>query len=337
MGTHMKRKSVLISLALSLLLILLSATAVAGKFKSVAPDVALLHSGLEGASGSTAGPDRALYVTEGVAGRITRVDPHTGDATTFASGLPPAIIGIGGVVDVAFIGDTAYALVTVVGHDVGGDSVVGIYRVDGPGTFTVIADIGEWSMNHLPDYPVDLVTGVQYAIDVYRGAFLVTDGHHNRVLRVTRSGEITEVIAFGNNVPTGLATFGKKIIMAEAGPIPHLPEDGRVIAFSPRDPHPVVLASGAPLLVDVEFGRGRQLYALSQGDGDPSGPPGAPALPDTGALLRVNGNGTMTTIVDTLDRPTSVEFLGNTAYVITLPGEIWKIGNVSSPPKAERR
>ena len=48
-------------------------------------------------SGSTVGPDKALYVTDGPGGRVLRVDPETG-ATTFASGLPRAIpeVGIGG-------------------------------------------------------------------------------------------------------------------------------------------------------------------------------------------------------------------------------------------------
>ncbi len=78
------------------------------------------------------------------------------------------------------------------------------------------------------------------------------------------------------------------------------------------------IASGAPLIVDVEFGRARQLYALSQGDGQPDAPPGAPALPDTGALLKVNRDKTFTVIMDGLDRPTSVEFMGTTAYVVTL-------------------
>ena len=32
-------------------------------------------------------------------------------------------------------------------------------------------------------------------------------GHHNRVLSVTRDGEVSEVIAFGNIVPTGLQVF----------------------------------------------------------------------------------------------------------------------------------
>jgi hypothetical protein len=82
----------------------------------------------------------------------------------------------------------------------------------------------------------------------------------------------------------------------------------------------------------VEFGRGRTLYALSQGDFPAGDPPGSPALPDTGALLQVNANGTFTVITSGLDRPTSLELIGNTAYVVTLAGEIWKIEDVSNPP-----
>ena len=44
--------------------------------------------GLQGGSGSTIGPGRALYVTEGTARRITRVDPKTEATTTYASGMP---------------------------------------------------------------------------------------------------------------------------------------------------------------------------------------------------------------------------------------------------------
>ena len=42
----------------------------------------------------------------------------------------------GGVIDVAFIGSTAYALVTGVGEDLGESDIVGIYRVDGPNSST---------------------------------------------------------------------------------------------------------------------------------------------------------------------------------------------------------
>src|SRR5262245_63712239 len=102
------------------------------------PTATLLASGLEGTVGSTIGPDGALYVPEGVPGRISRVDPETGAITTFASGLPRRIIPLGGAMDVAFLDNTAYVLVTLVDSNVGGSSVDGIYRVDGPNSFTVI-------------------------------------------------------------------------------------------------------------------------------------------------------------------------------------------------------
>jgi hypothetical protein len=298
----------------------------------------LIADGIQGASGSTVGPDRALYVTEGATGRVLRVDPDTGDRSTFASGLPPSIVGIGGAIDVSFIGKTAYVLVTLVGPDFGGDAddVVGIYRVDGPGRVTAIADIGEFSIDNPPATQFDVRTGLQFALEVFRGGFLVTDGHLNRVLWVTRDGEVSELIAFGNDVPTGLAVHGNTIYLAQAGPVPHLPQDGRVLSFGPTSPVATEIASGAPLLVDVEFGRGRTLYALSQGVFPAGGVPAAPALPDTGALLEVTPEGSLTEIAGGLNQPTSVEFIGNTAYVITLGGEIWRIDDVSGPPFGRR-
>lgn len=295
------------------------------------PSASLLFEGLAGGSGSTIGPDGALYVTESLAGRISRIDPLTGDITTFASGLPKAIIPIGGPMDVAFIDGTAYALVSLVGPFFGTSDINGIYRVDGPNSFTVVADLGEWSMNHPPVPAFFVPTGVQYALEPYRGGFLVTDGHHNRVLRVTLDGEISEVIDFGNIVPTGLEVRGNTVYMAEAGPIPHLPENGRIVSFETKSPSATVVASGARLLVDVEYGPGNTLFGLSQGVWDGPGE-GSPAQPNTGALMKANEDGTMNSVIDGLDRPTSLEFIGNTAYVVTLGGEIWKIDNVSAPP-----
>jgi sugar lactone lactonase YvrE len=296
------------------------------------PTVTRLVSGLEGASGSTVGPDGALYATEGAVGRISRVDPKTGQVTTFADGLPRSIIGFGGPTDVAFIGRTAYVIVTLVGPQFGGSDIVGIYRVDGPTSFTVIADIGAFALENPPDTPFEGLMGLQYAIEPYRGGFLVTDGHHNRVLRVTRDGHVSVFMAFDNIVPTGLAISGNTVYMAQAGPLPHLPQDGKVVSFTHKSPEVVELASGAPLLVDVEFGRGRTLFALSQGVWPIGGPEGSPALPDTGTLLRVLADGTFDVVADRLNQPTSLELIGNTAYVVTLTGEIWRIEDVAQPP-----
>ena len=324
----------MVLLAAALIAMITPSAATAGQ-PSMTPTATLLATGLEGTQGSTVGPDGALYVTECLLGRIWRVDPETGQVTTFASGLPASLFGIngGGVVDVAFIGKTAYALVTFVGSDVGGSDVVGIYRVDGPNSFTVVADIGEFNLLNPPThvFQIDVATGYQYAIQTYRGGFLVTDGHLNRVLRVTLDGEVTELIAFDDIVPTGLAVAGDTIYMAEAGPVPHLPENGKVVSFGPKSSTVTVVASGAPILVDVEFGRGRTLYALSNGtfSGDVAGSPG---LPNTGALLKVNADGTFTVVMAGLDQPTSLEFIQNKAYVVTLTGEIWMIDGISGPP-----
>jgi hypothetical protein len=291
------------------------------------PQATLLVSGLEGGSaGSTVGPDGALYVTEGNAGKIYRVDPETGNTTTFASGLPAGIVGIGGPVDVAFIDETAYALTSLIGPDFGTSDVVGIYRVDGPHSFTVIADLGAWSAAHPPPpiFEIDLTTGNPYALQAYHGGFLVTDGHHNRVLWVSLDGQITELIQFGDIVPTGLAVRGNTIYMAEAGPVPHHPQDGKIVSFGTKSSTVTEVASGAPILVDVEFGPHHALYALSNGvySGNPEGSPG---LPNTGSLVRANEDGSFTTIVDGLNVPTSIEIIGNTVYVFNLVGEVWEI------------
>jgi hypothetical protein len=303
----------------------------------VATMLASFGSGL--GSGSTVGPDGALYVTDGNAGSVLRVDPKTGDVTTFASGLPPQVAGIGGAIDVAFIGHTAYVLVTLVGPFFGQNDVVGgIYRINRNGTSTVVADLGLWSKNNPPATDFFIDSGVQYALERFRGGFLVTDGHHNRVLRVTLDGDISPLRAFGNIAPTGLEISGNTVVMAEAGPVPHRPADAKVVAFTPRSSTVTEVASGqsqpagsAGLTVDVELGGGHELYALLQGIWDlPNDPAnaGAPASPNSGKLVKVD-DGSFTTVVNGLDRPTSLEFIGNTAYVVTLTGTILRIDHAS--------
>jgi sugar lactone lactonase YvrE len=297
------------------------------------PSVSVLASGLQGTLGSTVGPDGALYVVEGTLGQIARVDPRTGKISTFASGLPQTLssVGIGGPTDIAFIGRTAYVLVTLVSSDLGGNSIDGIYRVDGPSQFTIIADIGQFNLNNPPTipFPFFVDTGVLYAMRPYRDGFLVTDGHLNRVLSVTLGGKISVVEAFDDIVPTGLTVvLGDIVFMAEAGPVPHLPQNGKIVAFRPNSPNVAEVASGASLLVDVKFGDDGRLYALSQGPGVPGAAPGSPAQPNSGALVRANLDGTFTFLVDNINLPTSLNFIGNTAYIVTLTGDVLKVNDV---------
>jgi len=279
-------------------------------------------------SGSTIGPDGALYVTDGVGGRVLRIDRWTGATSTFAHGLPGRATGvpIGGAMDVAFLGDTAYVLVTVVGPELGQPGVVdGIYRVNPDGTATAVTDIGAWAVAHPPQTDFFIKSGVQYAMQPYHDGFLVTDGHHNRILYASTDGFVREVAAFGDVVPTGLATVDRHVFFTEAGPVPHNPADGKVLVLGRHHRPTRVIASGAPLLVDVEPGSDGALYALAQGVW--TLPPteanaGMPASANTGSLVRVNDHGGFDTVATGIDRPTSMEIVGHKAYVVTLTGSV---------------
>src|SRR5215210_7596938 len=92
--------------------------------------------------GSTIGPDGALYVTDGVAGAVLRIDRRSGHVAPYAGGLPPKAfpgVDIGGPVDVAFAGRTAYVLVTLVSGAIFGEpfgdpeAKNGLYRIERDG------------------------------------------------------------------------------------------------------------------------------------------------------------------------------------------------------------
>ena len=126
-----------------------------------------LVTGLAGSLGSTIGPAGDLFVPDPVAGSILRIDPKTGNYTTFTSGLPQvADVGLGGITDVVFIGATAYALVTAVDDPLFPTGQVnGIYRIDGPNSYTIIADIGAYNIANPPTgFDVEVITGVSYSM-----------------------------------------------------------------------------------------------------------------------------------------------------------------------------
>jgi hypothetical protein len=304
--------------------------------RSPGPTVTKLVTGLPSGLGSTVGPNGHLFLTEGKTGKVLEVNPRTGAVSTFAQGLPPWLSGVGegGAMDIEFVGSTAYVLVTGVAADLGGNSTVGIYRVGRGHSVSVVSNIGTWSIDHPPEPAFFVPSGWQYSMESYHGDLLVADGHHNRVLRIDLDdGDIDEVMTFGNIVPTGLAVKGNTVYLAQAGPIPHLPADGKVVSFRVGDDESKVVASGAPLLVDVEFGRGNTMYALAQGPHTNPGE-GTPSDPNGGSLVRANGNGTFTVIADKLNQPTSMEIVGDTAYVVMLSGEVWKVTDLSAPTQA---
>ena len=204
--------------------------------------------------GRRVGPDGWIYISPtGSPAPSSKVNPCTGVTRLVTSGLPTQVIPLGGAMDIAFRDHTAYVLVTLVSPDVGGTSV-GRHL---PHRRTALPDRGRGhrrvhpgpSTHHgLLRSPV----ACSSALTPYRSGFLVTDGHHNRVLYVTTSGAVSEVETFSDIVPTGITKWHGRVYMTEAGPVPHLPEDGRVIRPAATGPPSATeVASGARLAVDV--------------------------------------------------------------------------------------
>lgn len=317
-------RRVLVLLSAALLLVLAPSAASAHR-PSPSQEPRLLATGLSGGWGSTVGPDGALYVAEPAVGEVSRIDPGTGATTTFASGLP--IAPNGGPHDIAFVHGTAYVLVGFITPEAGGaaGNVDGIYRMDGPSAFTLVADIGTFAKENPPATDFFIATGVPYALEPYAGGFLVTDGHHNRVYQVGLDGSVSVRIAFENVVPTGLDVVGSRVYMAEAGPLPHQAADGKVVTFGKHSTSATEVAAGGPLMVDVQAAHGHTLYALAQGDWPLGGQAGSPAAPNTGQLLKVGRHGSLEVVADGLNQPVSFQVIHRTAYVVTLGGEVWTV------------
>ena len=266
-----------------------------------------------------------------------------GAFTTYADGLPLQIVGVigGGVADVAFLGPTVYVLVAGVNEfwtDLIGSpnapAAEGIYRLDSVGSgstrATLIADIYAWSVENPPlnsDYFVP--GGFTYAMEAYGTGSWSPTPTTTGSCGCGLNGDMSTFKDFGANVvPTGLERIGRGVLVGQAGPVPHTPATGRVVALRRAGGRVVPLASGAPLLVDVEVGPQYRVYGLAQGDWPyegQEGKEGFPAAPNTGHLMLADRSGRFRSLVSRLDRPTTFELIGRTAYVVTITGKVLRI------------
>ncbi len=171
---------------------------------------------------------------------------------------------------------------------------------------------------------------------VKNNVFYVVDANHNRVLRVTPSGDISITAQFADHpVPTGI-TFrasGGPFYVSSLGVFPFLDDDGNVYSASTSG-NIAETADGMGSLIDVEVGPGDNLYALSFATQNPSGDP-APWNFFSGRIGKVNADGSITPVVEGLSFPGGMLFVGDTAYITNnglsalAPGEIVKIVNFS--------
>jgi hypothetical protein len=311
---------------------------------------------LEAPRGLRFGPDGALYVAEAGTGgtnstgsaceqvpapvgpytggknaRISKIDSK-GTRTTVAAGFPSTQDALGdliGVADVAFVGNTLYALVAGGGCSHGNPDIsTGVARVNlNNGTWSLIADVGAFLKTHpakyesAGDFEPD---GTLYSLIAVDGVLYTVEPNHGQVFSVTTGGKIHEVIDIsaseGHIVPTSIAAWHGSFYVGNLNLFPINPQWARILTISREDRfdfdedfapgfdvdrhgrHIVKSTAGFTTVVAVDFGPDGLLYALELADvaGNPA--------PGAGKVVRVKHSGDIEEVITGLSVPTGMTF-----------------------------
>jgi hypothetical protein len=314
--------------------------ATAGKPPTASAIVTPYASGLNNPRGLKFGPDGYLYVAEGGTGlddtnpapttppggdctvgaggpgqyfgsptgsRISKVD-SSGNVTAYVDNLPSSDVSglVSGVADIAFIGNTMYAILAGSGCSHGVSTPNGVLRVNPDGTTTMIADLGAYRRAYPVANPTDPVSGdfepdgTWYSMIAVRGDLYAVEPNHGEVVKVTTSGDISRVIdlsaTYGHIVPTSIAYHGNFYVgnLDEFG-IP----DGSSNVYKVTPGGAVRIdAKGFSVVTGVVFDARGRMYVLEATDSQ--------TLSSPGRILRVEPSGRHTVIATDLITPTAM-------------------------------
>jgi hypothetical protein len=298
--------------------------------------------GLNNPRGLKFGPDGYLYVAEGGTGvddvtpaplappvtdctvgimgpgqyfggttgsRISKIDTN-GNVTTFVDNLPSSEVSglVSGVADVAFIGDTMYAVLAGSGCSHGVPSPNGVIRVSSDGSsWTMIADLSAYVKAHPVANPTTVLggdfepDGTFYSMIAMGGDLYTVEPNHGEVLNVTTSGEVSRLIdisaAYGHIVPTAIAYHGNFYVgnLDQFG-IPS--GSSKVYKITPSG-NIKIDTNGYSVVTGVVFdGRARMYVLEASTDSE--------MLSTPGQIVRVDPSGRQTVIVTGLITPTAM-------------------------------
>src|SRR4051794_13465662 len=229
---------------------------------SLPPNATVVVSGLVNPRGFTFAPDGAIVVAEAgsvpdgfeaphgpptpmfrpattTSGRVSRVDPASGQRTTLLDGLPSSASSFGdtlGPVGVAYLGPDLYVLISAGPVHGWPNYPSGVYKANQDGTVRLVANLDAFnSKSPVTLIPPDDELSNPYDMIVADGAFWITDGNRNQVYKATPEGVVSRVAdpPTGPPVTTGIAAApGGGILTAELTAVPYVVGSGRVLRIN---------------------------------------------------------------------------------------------------------
>lgn len=242
--------------------------------------------------------------------RISRIDAN-GNVTTFVDNLPSSMVAglVSGVADVAFIGNTMYAIFAGAGcsHGVFSSPGVpipnGVIRINPDHSWTMIADLSAFQQAHPVAHPTDPITGdfepdgTWYSMIALRGDLYAVEPNHGELDKITTDGKITRVIDIsasqGHVVPTVVGDHGVFYVSNLGQFDPDQLNTQDVFQITPSGNLKVV-ATGLSKVLGLAFDGRARLYLLETSYSTMS--PG-PVL-GTGRLIRILPSGQQQVLID---------------------------------------
>jgi len=254
-------------------------------------------------SAGNGGPGEYFGSTTG--SRISRIN-RNGGVETFVDNLPSSQASglASGVADIAFIGDTMYAVLAGAGCSHGVPSIPnGVIRVNRDRSWTMIANLSAFQQAHPVVNPTDPINGdfepdgTWYGMIAVREDLYAVEPNHGELDKITPRGVITRVIDIsasqGHVVPTVLADHGVFYVSNLGQFDPDQLNTQSVFKITPSG-HLRVVATGLSKVLGLTFDRRDRMYVLetSYSTSNPGPEPG------TGRLIRILPNGKQEILID---------------------------------------